>query len=43
MALEKRVSLDAVVVAWLRKEQDELLQTMERLRSKCGIAREEHD
>ena len=31
MALEKRASLDAMVVARLCKEQDELTQTMERL------------
>ena len=43
MALEKRVSLDATAVARLRKEQDELLQTMERLRLEHGMAREEHD
>ncbi|XP_066361521.1 uncharacterized protein [Miscanthus floridulus] len=43
MALEKRASLDAAVVARLRKERDELLQTVERLRSKRGAAREEHD
>ena len=43
MALEKRVSLDVVVVAWLRKERDELIQTTERLRSKCGAAHEVHD
>ena len=43
MALEKRVSLDATVVARLRKEWDELLQTIERLRSERGVAREERD
>ena len=43
MALEKRVSLDATVVARLHKERDELIQTMERLRSKCGAAHEERD
>ena len=43
MALEKRVSLDAAVVAQLRKEQDELIQTIERLRSECCAAHEEHD
>ena len=32
MALEKRVSLDAAAVARLHKEQDELIQTTERLR-----------
>ena len=33
MALENRASLDATAVARLRKEQDELIQTAERLRS----------
>ena len=42
-ALEKRVSLDAVVVARLRKERVELFQTSERLRSKHGTARDECD
>ena len=41
--LEKRASLDAVVVARLRKERDELIQTMERLRWEHGTARQEHD
>ena len=39
----KRASLDATAVAWLRKEQDELLQTTERLLLEHGVAREEHD
>ena len=43
MALEKRASLDAAVVARLRKEQDELILTSERLCSECGMAHEEHD
>ena len=43
MTLEKRASLEATVVARLRREQDELLQTTERLRSKCGMSRVEHD
>ena len=43
MALEKRVSLDAAMVARLRKERDELLQTAERLLSECGTAHEECD
>ena len=43
MALEKRASLDAAAVAQLRKERDELLQTMERLCSERGVAQEEHD
>ena len=43
VALEKRASLDATTVAWLRKERDELIQTMDRLRSKCGVAHEERD
>ncbi|XP_066361530.1 stress response protein NST1-like [Miscanthus floridulus] len=42
-ALEKKASLDALAIARLRKEQDELLQTMERLRLECGVAHEEHD
>ena len=42
-ALEKRASLDAVTIAWLRKERDELLQTVERLRSERGMAHEERD
>ena len=37
MALEKRVSLDATVIARLCKERDELLQTVERLHSEHGI------
>ena len=43
MTLEKRASLDATTVARLRKEQDELIQTTERLRSECGVAHEERD
>ena len=43
MDLEKRASLDAMAVTRLRKEQDELLQTMERLCSEHGAAREERD
>ena len=43
MVLEKRVSLDAMVVGRLCKERDELIQTMERLCSECSAAREEHD
>ena len=43
MALEKRASLDAMAVAWLCKERDELVQTVERLHSKCVVACEEHD
>jgi len=42
-ALEKRASLDAVVVARLRKERDEQIQTAERLCSEHGTAHEEHD
>jgi len=42
-ALEKRVSLDVAAVAWLDKERDELVQTMERLRSEHGVARQEGD
>ena len=43
VALEKRASLAAVAVARLCKEQDELLQTVERLRSEHGMAHEESD
>jgi len=42
-ALEKRASLDAVAVTRLRKERDELLQTMERLCLEHGVACEEHN
>ena len=41
--MEKRASQEAAAVAQLRKEQDELLQTMEMLRSEHGEAREERD
>ena len=37
------MSLDAEAFAWLRKEQDELLQTTRRLCSEHGMAHEEHD
>jgi len=43
VALEQRASQDAEVIAWLCKEQDELLQTTERLLSEHGMAHEEHD
>ena len=43
MALEKRASLDAMVVARLCKGQDELLQTTERFRSERGAAHKERD
>ena len=43
MALEKRASLDAVVVARLRKEWDEPLQTAETLHSEHSVAHEECD
>ena len=43
MTLEKRASLEAMAVARLRKEWDELLQTIERLCSECGATHEEHD
>ena len=42
MVLEKKASLDAAAVTWLRKEWDELLQTVERLHSEHGVARKEH-
>jgi len=41
--LEKRASQDATAVAWLCKERDELIQTTERLCSKCSMACEECD
>ena len=41
--LEKKASLDAAIVAQLRKDQDELFQTVERLYSECGAAHEECD
>ena len=43
MALEKRANLEVMAVARLCKERDELIQTIERLRSKCGMAHEEGD
>ena len=43
VALEKRVRLDVMAVAQLRKERDELIQTVERLCSERGAAREERD
>ena len=43
VALEKKAILDAVVVARLRKERDEMLQTIERLCSERGVTCEEHD
>ena len=43
MALEKRASLDAAVVAQLCKEHDEMLQTLERLHAEHGAAHEECD
>ena len=43
MALEKTASLDATMVARLRKEWDELIQTMERLCSEHGTAHDEHE
>ena len=43
VALEKRASLDAMAVGRLRKERDELIQTVEWLHSECSAAHEEHD
>jgi len=43
MALQQKENLDAKVVARLRREQDELCQTMERLHSENGVARGERD
>ena len=37
------MSLDATTVAQLRKERDELIQTVERLHSECSVDREERD
>jgi len=42
-ALERRASLDATVVARLRKERDELLHTLDRIRLEHGAAHEEHN
>ena len=43
VALEQRAKVDTEAVARLHKEQDELRQTAERLRSEHGMACEEHD
>ena len=43
VTLEKGASLDATTIARLRKEQDELLQTTERLYSERSVAHKEHD
>ena len=43
VALEKRASLDATTITRLRKERDELIQTIERLHLKCCAACEERD
>ena len=43
MTLKKRASLDAAAIARLRKEQDEHIETMERLYSEHDVAHEEHD
>ena len=37
------MSLDATVVTQLRKERDELFQTVEGLRLEHGVAYKEHD
>ena len=37
------MNLDAEVIARLHREQDELCQTIERLRSERGMAHEERD
>ena len=42
-ALQQRANLDIEVIARLRRERDELRQTIERLRSERGTARKEHD
>ena len=41
VALEKRASLDAMAIAQLRKERDELIQTTKGLYSEHGMAHEE--
>ena len=41
--LQQRANQDAEVIARLRRERDELCQTMERLRSERGMVREERD
>ena len=43
VALEKRASLDAMAIARLHKERDELIQTTERLCLEHGAAHEERD
>ena len=43
MDLEKKVSQDAAMVERLCKEWDELIQTVERLRSERCAAHEERD
>ena len=42
-ALEQRAILDAEVVTQLRKERDELCQTIDRLCSERGVAHGERD
>jgi len=41
--MEMKASQDVMTIEWLRKEHDELSQTMERLRSKCSVAHNNHD
>ena len=43
VALQQRANLDAKVIARLRKERDELCQTIERLCSEHGTVREERN
>ncbi|XP_066323598.1 uncharacterized protein [Miscanthus floridulus] len=43
MVLQQRADRDTEVIARLRKEQDELCRTEERLRSERGTAREDRD
>jgi hypothetical protein len=43
MALEMRARQDAVMIEWLRKERDELSQTMERLLVERNTAHHECD
>ena len=43
MALQRRVDQDIEAISQLRRERDELLHTIERLRSEHGMVREERD
>ena len=43
VALQRRVDQDIEAISQLRRERDELLHTIERLRSEHGMVREERD